>query len=423
VLVYFSTHGSLAQAPGGRLGRYLVARDTRMEVVADTGLAVDRLVDAMAALPSRRQVLILAACHSGQGKSRLARDLADKLAHEKAPLASLEEMSEAAIVLAAAGFGETAREDDRLGHDVYTYFLLEALERGDRDGDGAVTVSEAHDYARERTYVYTNGQQRPFADSQILGVDPIVLRGVPSHAARPVLFSYSRSADGLGVVVDGRLKGELPGGVVLDPGVHQLALVRGRARDPIYHGTIAVAPGQVVDLYDVLPGPPQWQVAADAGAMALVVGNASLPAELEVGAHAGARGWPIRGLAFDVGLRLLRGSGTTDGFGEMLAFDVRGARADARLFLPLAASRRLTVDAGITIGALWAAQQIHGQGYRGSQSVLGGTAGAVAAAALRVGGGVELGIELELGALHAALGGAAAAHAFVGGAGFVRLRR
>src|SRR6267142_1338859 len=89
----------------------------------------------------------------------------------------LEQVSEAVIVLTAAAFGESAREDEALAHDVYTHFLLRALDEGDRDGDGAVTASEAHDYAREQTYTYTGGQQRPTAEADIVGRDPIVLRG------------------------------------------------------------------------------------------------------------------------------------------------------------------------------------------------------------------------------------------------------
>ena len=42
-------------------------------------------------------------------------------------LPALRRWSEAVVVLSAAAFGEPAREDEALGHDVYTYFLLEAL--------------------------------------------------------------------------------------------------------------------------------------------------------------------------------------------------------------------------------------------------------------------------------------------------------
>lgn len=62
---------------------------------------------------------------------------------------------------------------------------LEALSAGDRDGDGAVTISEAHDYPRERAWQFTQGQQRPAAESTILGLDPIVLRAWECDSTSP----------------------------------------------------------------------------------------------------------------------------------------------------------------------------------------------------------------------------------------------
>ena len=90
----------------------------------------------------------------------------------------IEEVSRASVVLAASDWGETAREDAKLENDIYTHFFVEALRIGaDRNGDGAVTVSEAHDYARRMTYEYTNGRQRPSAETAEVGADPIVLVG------------------------------------------------------------------------------------------------------------------------------------------------------------------------------------------------------------------------------------------------------
>jgi hypothetical protein len=424
VVVYFSTHGSLGRAAGQRVRRYLFARDTRLDLVADTGISVDGLIEAMAAMPSRRQVLILAACHSGQGKSHLPRDLADKLAGAKAPLAALDEVSEAVITLAAAAFGESAREDDRLGHDVYTYFLLEALEHGDRDGDGAVTVSEAHDYARERTYLFTDGQQRPFAESQVLGVDPIVLAGVAHRAARPVLFSYSRSSDGLEVVVDGRLKGVLPGGVALEPGRHRLALTRGPRHDPLYDGTIAVGPGEAVDLYDYLPAAPAWQVALTGGVLELLTDDARryLPAAAQLGVETGAANWPLPGLELHAGARVLYGAGRTAGFGETLAFAAWGLRLGAGLRAPLASWGRFTVEAGVDAGGLWARQDIHADRYQGGPSLFGATASGDLRVAARVSGWLDVGVELEPGVIWAALGGPTSAHAALAGGAFARFR-
>ncbi len=62
------------------------------------------------------------------------------------------------MVFAACDWGETAREDEGLKNDIYTHFLIEGLNgSADRNIDGAVTATEAHDYARRRTYALHRG--------------------------------------------------------------------------------------------------------------------------------------------------------------------------------------------------------------------------------------------------------------------------
>lgn len=60
--------------------------------------------------------MVLATCHAGRGKSRIPDSLAQALATHKEPLRTLEEVSEAVLVLSAAAFGGAAREDETLGH-------------------------------------------------------------------------------------------------------------------------------------------------------------------------------------------------------------------------------------------------------------------------------------------------------------------
>ncbi len=226
VFVYFSTHGTLAQGHGETLDQYLVLADTRLSDVRGSALAHDEVLAWLEGLPSRRKVLLLATCHAGQGKSVLSPDMAEAMEGTKglSALPELREVSEAVVVIGVCAWNEVARESAELGHDIYTHFFLEALEEGDLDGDGAVTVTEAHDHARRATWNFTGGAQRAYARAEITGADPVVLSGERSGQGQGLLASYQESLAGLQVLIDGFVKGELPGQVVVPPGQHRVEL-------------------------------------------------------------------------------------------------------------------------------------------------------------------------------------------------------
>jgi uncharacterized caspase-like protein len=56
----------------------------------------------------------------------------------------------APIVISAAGSLESSYDGTpSMAHGVFTYFLLQAATRGDKDGDGIVTTTEAYSYTSE----------------------------------------------------------------------------------------------------------------------------------------------------------------------------------------------------------------------------------------------------------------------------------
>ncbi|MBN2495516.1 MAG: caspase family protein [Deltaproteobacteria bacterium] len=268
VLVYFSTHGTLARGPDGHLARYLVLSDTDQDRIGRTGLRVRDLVARFEALPSARKVLVLASCHSGAGKSALPGPLARELGSTKGAffVRPLEEISQASMVLTACAWGETAREDDELGHDIYTHFLLEALAGEDTDGDGAITASEAHAHAMARTYYYTRGRQRPQVESRVSGADPIVLSGYRQRRGDPVLFSFASDLSGLEIEVDGRPKGALPARLVVEPGSHRVVLRAAGRGAVIVDDEVELDAGEQLAVESLLERElPDWHLQAQAG--------------------------------------------------------------------------------------------------------------------------------------------------------------
>lgn len=358
VLLYFSTHGSLAQRPGAGLERELVAADTRLDLLRETGLSVDELIHRAERLPSHRVALILATCHSGRGKSRVPDLLAQALAAHKAPLPKLEDVSEAVVVLSAAGFGDAAREDEKLGHDVYTYFFIEALAAGDRDGDGAVTISEAHDYARERTWQFTQGEQRPAAESTILGLDPIVLHGQRQRDGMPVIFSYERSAEGVAVRLSGQPKGVLPGGFAVPAGRQKLELADSGTGALLYSGNIQLNAGDRIELSRLIKPAPRIEIAVEGG-LFIPLSHAArnvLPVAPAGGLRVRARNWPASPLAVEFGIAAF---GATAATTPDQANSVTGLHVQAALVRPFDLGHGAVLEPLLGLGNLWVSRTFH----------------------------------------------------------------
>lgn len=268
VVVYVSSHGTLARDHRGELRRYLVVRDSKMKDIPGTALSMDVLKQKFDALRSRKKLLILATCHSGTGKSLLPEDVRKELDGVKAGffVRPLEESSKASIVLAACDWGETAREDERLQNDIYTHFFVQALAEGyDRNGDGAVTATEAHDYARQKTYQFTGGRQRPSAETLVVGNDPVALVGEFNRTGAPELYSYAESLDGFTVRVDGQEKGSFPGGVVVKEGRSRVQIAKGGST-PIFDREVKIDAGARIRVEDLLAEEaPRFTFSARAG--------------------------------------------------------------------------------------------------------------------------------------------------------------
>ncbi|GEJ56424.1 caspase family protein [Anaeromyxobacter diazotrophicus] len=405
VVVYVSSHGTLARDARGELRRYLVTRETRLADVAATALPLEELERGFDALRSRRKVLVLAACHSGGGKSLLPGEVSRELAGTKGAffVRPIEEVSRASVVLAASDWGETAREDEALQNDIYTHFLVEALRLGvDRNGDGAVTVSEAHDYARRMTYEFTKGRQRPSAESAEVGADAIVLVGRVERRGKPELYSYAARFDGFTLRVDGRPLAELPGGAALPPGRHRVQLAKGAGPD-VVDDAVELAPGERVDL-EALTARAEgaWEVAPRLAVMGFLDARDRrevLGPAIGAGAIAVARDWPSHRVNLRLDVAGTGGRGALDATtaaGPVHA-GYRYTAFTAGVSLPwrtgIGLGERLELLAGPRLSLLWL-QRSYQLDLVAPQSYLTLTPGLVAGLAWQV-GRVTVGAEVQ----------------------------
>lgn len=344
VVVYVSGHGTLARDARGDLQRYLVMRDTRFRDVQGTGLEMAALERELERLASRRRVLVLATCHSGTGKSLLPPAVLDELERTKAAFLPrpLEEDSRASLVLSASDWGEAAREDDALANDIYTHFFIQALDgRGDRNRDGAVSATEAHDWARRHTWTYTQGRQRPSARMMEVGADPVLLAGTLTRPGQPEVFSYSPRLEGFTLKVDGVDAGELPGGVALPEGRRKLGLHKGG--ELLWEDTVALQPGErraLDSLLRELAEGDRRTVSLEVGALGFLDGRSRrevLPPTVMAGAGLRMSGVLLE-QRLDVGVDLVVGEGR-----QALRLDVGGS-------VPV---RHRAVMLGVTVGPSW----------------------------------------------------------------------
>ena len=242
VVVYISSHGTLLQKPNG-VARYIVTSHSDSQNLHETSLSYDWLLEQFHSLQSRKKVLILAFCYSGNGKSgltpRMRREIEKMKGFYREPIV---QVSEGSIILSASGWREPALEAPKLKNDVYTHFLMKGFEN-DSNGDGAVSITEAHQFAAEATYAYSGGRQRPSATTQLLGTDPIIVAGKVKKEAPPMLYAYLGQYAKYHVSIDGKDMGPMTKGLSMPEGRVLLTIKDPQTGETLIERAVHFEPG------------------------------------------------------------------------------------------------------------------------------------------------------------------------------------
>ncbi len=144
VLIYYSGHGKLNSR--GRL--HLATVDTDLANLEPTSVPVNIFRDYFDESPSRKIVLILDCCYSGQaGRDLVKGDVKDQLA-----VVFGGDDSRGTYVLSASSAVQVATEKEGDQYSLLTKYLVEGIEKGlaDFDDDGEVSVDDLYRYATEQ---------------------------------------------------------------------------------------------------------------------------------------------------------------------------------------------------------------------------------------------------------------------------------
>jgi len=210
-LLYIAAHGTLDLDSGTAL--YVMPSDGRLDAIAATGVALAELERALGQLKSRRRVLAMDTCHTGQGRSSISAETMARIEQFRGPIPPpiAARVSQSEVRLYSAHFNQPALEDKDLENGVYTHFLIQALRgEGDADGDGLVEALEAHYWARDRTLEHTGGTQVPWMETQLVGREAVFLSGDPAErrdAERALLTGLEALPARARITVDGEARG------------------------------------------------------------------------------------------------------------------------------------------------------------------------------------------------------------------------
>lgn len=132
LVVYVSSHGSPAEGSLGLQGvGYIVTYDTDLENLFVDALEFQDFSEKVAMVKARRKVTFLDTCYSGQALRPGEKTLSISALGVGDETAKLFTAAEGSYLITSSAANERSWESERLENSYFTYYLLDALRRGD----------------------------------------------------------------------------------------------------------------------------------------------------------------------------------------------------------------------------------------------------------------------------------------------------
>ena len=154
---------------GDGFEKYLLPYDARLDDLYSTAIAMEEIKKIFQRIRSDRLVFIADTCYSGAtgGRTMLASKMRATLSERFFERVS---RGKGRVIISACSANEISKEDDRLKHGIFSYYLLEGL-RGmaDQDSDGIITVSELFSFLSRKVPEASGQDQHPVRKGETEG--------------------------------------------------------------------------------------------------------------------------------------------------------------------------------------------------------------------------------------------------------------
>jgi len=173
VIIYFAGHGAterdVMSPDGDGLEKYLLPYNADSNDLYSSALPMREISHILHRIRSERIIFIADACYSGAGGGRTV-SFFDLRASISDTFLDRIVSGKGTIILTASGANEVSEESEKLGHGVFTYYLLEGLKgKADTDNDNLITVDEVYRYVSEHVPKATAQEQHPVKKGSVEG--------------------------------------------------------------------------------------------------------------------------------------------------------------------------------------------------------------------------------------------------------------
>jgi WD40 repeat protein len=173
VVIYYAGHGApeadATAADDDGLEKYIVPYDADPQDLYTTGLPMREVETIFQRLHPDRVIFIMDSCYSGATAGRTFQTASRRAVISETFLSRLSK-GKGRVVLTASKASEVSEEREDLGHGVFTYYLLEALNgKADSDGDKVITIDEVYSYVSKRVPEVTGQNQHPVKKGEFEG--------------------------------------------------------------------------------------------------------------------------------------------------------------------------------------------------------------------------------------------------------------